>query len=201
MTIAEPHTSLVRRGRLLEYATIGYNVLEGIIAIAAGVAASSIALIGFGIDSGIEVLASSFMVWRLFAGEAAEKRTLQLVGASFLILAAYVAFDSVKALWLREAPETSLPGIVLAALSVILMPLLARAKRRVASAIGSRAMTAEAKQTDLCAWLSAILLVGLGLNAAFGWWWADPVAALLMVPIIGAEGREALRGDTCTCTH
>lgn len=184
---------------MLEWATIAYNVLEGVIAIGAGVVASSIALIGFGIDSGIEVLASALLVWRLHAGEKAEKRALQLVGISFLLLAAYVAFDSAKALVQREAPEVSVPGIVLAAASVAIMPMLARAKRRVAEAIGSRAMTAEAKQTELCMWLSAILLAGLGLNAAIGWWWADPVAALAMVPIIANEGREALRGDPCTC--
>jgi divalent metal cation (Fe/Co/Zn/Cd) transporter len=199
MTVAPAPESLVRRGKMLEWATIAYNVLEGVIAIGAGVVASSIALIGFGIDSGIEVLASALLVWRLHAGEKAEKRALQFVGVSFLLLAAYVAFDSAKALVQREAPEVSVPGIVLAAASVAIMPMLARAKRRVAAAIGSRAMTAEAKQTELCMWLSAILLAGLGLNAAIGWWWADPVAALAMVPIIANEGREALRGDPCTC--
>ncbi len=199
MTVLATHESHVRRGKLLEYATIAYNVLEGVIAIGAGIVASSIALIGFGIDSGIEVLASVLLVWRLHAGERAEKRALQLVGVSFLLLAAYVAVDSIRSLLEREEPHASLAGLILAAASVVIMPLLARAKRRIATAIGSRAMTAEAKQTELCTYLSAILLAGLGLNALFGWWWADPVAALAMVPIIANEGREALRGDTCTC--
>lgn len=190
---------LVRRGKLLEYLTIAYNSLEGVIAVAAGVAAGSIALVGFGFDSAIEVFASLLLVWRLHTGEKAEKRALQLVGAGFLVLAAYVAFDAAKSLLRREAPDESFIGIALAALSVVIMPLLVRAKRRVASAIHSRAMLAEAKQTQLCMYLSAILLAGLGLNAVVGWWWADPVAALVMVPIIGNEGVEALRGEECEC--
>lgn len=190
---------LIRRGKLLEYLTIAYNSLEGVIAVAAGVAAGSIALVGFGFDSAIEVFASLLLVWRLHAGEKAEKRALQLVGAGFLVLAAYVAFDAAKSLLRREAPDESFIGIALAALSVVIMPLLVRAKRRVASAINSRAMLAEAKQTQLCMYLSAILLAGLGLNAVVGWWWADPVAALVMVPIIGNEGLEALRGEECEC--
>ena len=189
----------VRRGKQLEYLTIAYNSLEGVIAVAAGLAAGSVALIGFGFDSGIEVAASLLLVWRLHAGERAEKRALQLVGVSFLALAAYVAFDAGKSLLRREVPEASAIGIALAALSVIVMPWLARAKRRVADAIASRAMRAEARQTQLCMYLSAILLAGLALNAAFGWWWADPVAALAMVPIIAGEGREALRGEACEC--
>jgi len=190
---------LVRRGKVLEYLTIAYNCLEGVIAIAAGLLAGSVALVGFGFDSAIEVFASLLLVWRLHAGEKAEKRALQLVGISFLVLAAYVTFDAVKSLLSREAPDESYVGIALAALSVIVMPLLVRAKRNVARAINSRAMMAEASQTQLCMYLSAILLAGLGLNALLGWWWADPVAALVMVPIIGNEGREALRGDECTC--
>ena len=191
----------VRRGKNLEYVTIAYNMAEGVIAVAAGLMAGSIALIGFGFDSGIEVAASLLLVWRLHAGERAEKRALQLVGVCFLLLSAYVAFDAVKALVRQEAPSESFVGIALAAVSVIVMPLLVRAKRRVADAISSRALHAEATQTQLCMYLSAILLVGLGLNAAFGWWWADPIAALVMVPIIANEGREALRGDTCECGH
>ena len=191
----------VRRGKNLEYVTIAYNMAEGVIAVAAGLMAGSIALIGFGFDSGIEVAASLLLVWRLHAGERAEKRALQLVGVCFLLLSAYVAFDAVKALVRQEAPSESFVGIALAAVSVIVMPLLVRAKRRVADAISSRALHAEATQTQLCMYLSAILLIGLGLNAAFGWWWADPIAALVMVPIIANEGREALRGDTCECGH
>ena len=199
MTVAVSHEQHIRRGKLLEYATVAYNSLEGVIAAGAGLVAGSIALVGFGFDSGIEVLASLLLIWRLHVGEKTEKRALQLVGVSFLILAAYVAFGSIRALVLREPPEESLVGIVLAAASVVIMPLLVRAKRRVAAAINSRAMQAEANQTELCMYLSAILLAGLGLNAWLGWWWADPVAALVMVPIIGNEGREALRGERCDC--
>ena len=198
---AGTHDVFIRRGKILEFLTVAYNLLEGVIAVGAGIVAGSIALVGFGFDSGIEVLASLLLIWRLYVGERVEKRALQLVGASFLLLAAYVAFDATKALVRSEAPDESIIGIVLAAVSVVVMPLLVRAKRRVADAIQSRAMHAEATQTQLCMYLSAILLAGLGLNAAFGWWWADPVAALVMVPIIANEGREALRGDTCECGH
>lgn len=201
MTTVDTHTTLVRRGKVLEYATIAYNLLEGVIAIAAGFIAGSIALVGFGFDSGIEVLASLLLVWRLHAGEKQERRTLQLVGITFLILAAYVAFDSIQSLVAREEPRESMVGIILAATSVIVMPLLVRAKRQVADAINSRAMRAEAMQTQLCMYLSIILLAGLGLNALFGWWWADPIAALVMVPIIANEGREALKGEECACGH
>ena len=189
----------IRRGKFLEYLTIAYNSLEGVIAVGAGLIAGSVALVGFGFDSAIEVFASLLLVWRLHAGEKAEKRALQLVGVSFMILATYVTFDAAKSLLRREAPDESFVGIALAALSVVVMPLLVRAKRRVATIINSRAMHAEATQTQLCMVLSAILLAGLGLNALLGWWWADPVAALVMVPIIANEGREALRGEECTC--
>jgi divalent metal cation (Fe/Co/Zn/Cd) transporter len=196
---------LLRRGRLLEYFTIGYNSLEGVIAVARGLLAGSIALVGFGFDSAIEVISGAALLWRLrhrdeAATEKAEKIALRIVGVSFLLLAAYVTFDAAKALWLREAPEESLPGIALAAISLIVMPLLVRAKRRVARAINSNALMADSMQTALCTWLSAILLGGLALNAAFGWWWADPVAALVMVPIIANEGIEAVRGETCGCS-
>jgi divalent metal cation (Fe/Co/Zn/Cd) transporter len=199
--------ALVRRGKLLEGATVGYNVAEGVIALAAGTIAGSVALIGFGIDSGIEVAASLLLLWRLAADldplrrERVERRSLQLIGVLFLLLATYVTIESGLSLWNREEPRSSLAGILLAAASVIVMPLLARAKRGVAAQIASRALHAEAVQTELCAWLSAILLVGLVLNALFGWWWADPIAALAMVPIMIAEGREALRGEACSCAH
>ena len=194
---------LLQRGRTLEYATVGYNVLEGVIAIGSGVLASSIALVGFGIDSGIEVLSGLILLWRLNTRrdeeerERVEARALKLVGWSFLILAAYVAFDAAMSLLRREAPDESRVGIALAAVSVVVMPLLVRAKRRVAAQLNSRALAADSKQTELCTWLSAILLGGLVLNALAGWWWADPVAALVMVPIIANEGVEALRGETC----
>lgn len=201
MTVVATHEDHIRRGKLLEYATVAYNSLEGVIAVGAGLLAGSIALVGFGVDSGIEVFASLLLIARLHVGERFEKRALQLVGISFLVLAAYVAFDAGRSLIEREAPRESLVGIVLAAASVVVMPLLVRAKRRVADAINSKAMHAEATQTQLCMYLSAILLAGLGLNAWLGWWWADPAAALVMVPIIANEGREALRGEQCECGH
>lgn len=198
--------ALLRRARLLEWFTIVYNSLEGLVSVAAGLLAGSIALVGFGIDSVIEVISGITLLWRTGAkvdaeqGERAEAIALKIVGVSFILLAAYVAFDSAKSLWLREAPDESLLGIVIAALSLVIMPLLARGKRQVAARIRSRALSADARQTDLCMYLSAILLAGLGLNALFGWWWADPVAALVMVPIIGKEGIEALRGEQCGCS-
>jgi divalent metal cation (Fe/Co/Zn/Cd) transporter len=191
----------VRRGKRLEQLTILWNCLEGLIAVGAGVAAGSVALVGFGIDSVIEVSSGVAVLWRLHGDHEPEreKRALRMVGVSFIALAIYVGFDAVSTLWLREAPERSLTGIVLAVLSLAVMPLLARAKRRVAGRLGSAAMTADAKQTELCAYLSAILLGGLLMNALFGIWWADPVSALVMVPIIGREGVEALRGKGCGC--
>jgi divalent metal cation (Fe/Co/Zn/Cd) transporter len=199
----------IRRGKLLEYATIGYNSLEGIIAIGAGVIAGSVALVGFGFDSVIEVISGATLLWRLYADvdehrrERVEQRALRIVGWSFLLLAAYVLFDAGKSLIRREPPDESIVGIVLAAVSLIVMPLLVRAKRRVARAIGSKALEADATQTALCTYLSAILLGGLLLNALAGWWWADPVAALVMVPIIIREGIEGIRGERCEdgCEH
>jgi divalent metal cation (Fe/Co/Zn/Cd) transporter len=192
-----PSAAIVGRGRRLEYLTIGWNSLEAIIAIGAGLVAGSIALVGFGIDSVIEVSSGAVLLWRLISGEHREQLALKLVGGSFLALAAYVATDAVMTLWSGEAPEKSYVGISIAILSLIVMPLLASAKRKVASSIQSQAMHADSRQTDICAYLSAILVAGLGLNALFGWWWADPLAALAMVPIIAKEGIEALRGDTC----
>ena len=196
---AERAASL-RRGRLLEYLTIGWNLLEGIVAVGSGLVAGSAALVGFGVDSFIESLSGGALLWRLHSDEDSERReriALKLVGVSFLALAAYVAYDAASSLIRREPPEASYVGIALAALSLVVMPLLARAKRRVAAGLGSRALEADSRQTDICAYLSAILLGGLLLNALLGWWWADPVAALVMVPIIAKEGVEALRGETC----
>jgi len=194
---------LVRRGRYLEYFTIGYNSLEGLIAVAAGLLAGSIALVGFGFDSLIEVTSGAVLLWRLHADLDEERRerveaiSLRIVGACFVLLAIYVSYDSVKSLIRREVPQESIVGIVLAAASLIVMPLLVKAKRRVARGIKSAALMADSKQTELCTYLSAILLAGLLLNALLGWWWADPVAALVMVPIIVKEGIEGLRGETC----
>lgn len=184
------------------YATIAYNSIEGVIAVASGLAAGSIALIGFGVDSFIELAAGVAALWRLYAHassstrERVERVAQCIVGLCFLGLALYVAQDAIRSLRLRERPDESVIGIALAALSLLVMPLLARAKRHVAFGVGSRALAAEANQTQLCSYLSAILLGGLLLNATLGWWWADPVAAVAMVPIIANEGVDALRGKT-----
>jgi len=190
----------LQHGRKLEYFTLGWNMMEAVVAIGAGWFAGSIALIGFGVDSVIESLSGAVLLWRLSSldhDQSREKIALKLVGVSFLILAAYVTFDALKSLISHEPPETSIVGIGLSILSLIVMPFLARAKRLSASALESRAMKADSKQTDLCAYLSAILLAGLLLNALFGWWWADPAAALIMVPIIVRGGLEGLRGEAC----
>ena len=198
--------NLVRRGRWLEYFTISWNLLEGTISVAAGVLAGSIALVGFGFDSFIESASGGVLLWRLHLDhperrEQAERFALKLVGASFLLLAVYVTVDAVKSLVKHEPPAPTYLGIGIAALSLLVMPLLARAKRRIAKEIHSHALEADARQTDICTYLSAILLGGLLLNAIFGWWWADPAAALLMIPIIVKEGIAALRGETCADCH
>ena len=196
-------TQFIKRGKRLEYFTITYNSLEGLIAIVTGLVAGSIALVGFGFDSIIEVTSGLVLLWRLKADVDEERRerveatSLRIVGVCFLALALYVGFDAIKSLINKEPPDESVPGIILAATSLIVMPLLVRAKRKVARGIRSGAMAADAKQTELCTYLSAILLGGLLLNALLGWWWADPLAALVMVPIIVKEGIEALRGETC----
>src|SRR5712691_8200288 len=194
--------ALLRRGIALEGVTVGYNALEGIIAIAAGVAAGSVALTGFGIDSVIEVTSGALLWWRLRAelGSAPLGPTVERCaarGARFLLLAlgVYIVTDSARLLLMGNRPESSPVGIVLTALSLIVMPLLARAKLSVAASLGSRALRADAHETIVCAWLSATTLVGLGLNAVLGWWWADPVAALAMLPLIVREGVEAWRGE------
>jgi len=194
----------LKRGRRLEYFTLGWNMLEAVVAIGAGWLASSIALVGFGVDSLIECTSGAVLLWRLASpahDESRERLALRLVGASFFLLAAYVCFEAVKSLVAGEPPEASVAGIVLSAVSLIVMPLLARAKRRVAADLASHAMVADSRQTDICAYLSAILLGGLALNALFGWWWTDPVAALIMVPIIAREGFEAWQGEVCEECH
>lgn len=201
MTIDE-RVALLKRGRLLEHFTIGWNLLEGVVAVGAGLLASSPSLIGFGFDSFIESSSGAALLWRLRIDdeetrERREQIALRLVGASFLLLAAYVAYDSITSLIWRELPETSYIGVGLTLVSLIVMPILARKKRYVAAQIKSRALHADSRQTDMCVYLSAIALGGLALNALFGWWWADPVAALIMVPIIAWEGVEGLRGESC----
>jgi divalent metal cation (Fe/Co/Zn/Cd) transporter len=185
-------------------ATLAYNVIEAGIAVWAGTEAGSIALLGFGLDSLIEIAAAAFMLWRLsleFSStddariEKAERRVQRVVGLTFLALAAYVLVESILTLASADRPEPSPVGIVLAAVSLVVMPLLAWAKLRVASRLPSEALRAEAKETLACAYLSFTLLLGLALNQALGWWWADPVAALLMVPWLVREGIEGIRGS------
>jgi len=189
----------VRQGILLSYATIGYNSLEAIGSLIAGLLSGSVVLVGFGIDSVIEVIASLAAQWRLRIDvdlsrrSESEVRTLRIIGWCFVSLAVYVTLDSIKSLYLAEEPDQSWFGLVVLGLSAIVMPVLAWAKRRVANEMQSSALKAEAKQTSLCAYLSVIALGGVGLNALLGWWWADPVAALAMVPIIVREGVNGIR--------
>ena len=191
------------RARRLEYFTIVWNSLEGLVAVVAGAIAGSISLVGFGIDSFVEVTSGGALLWRMAVDADAGKRernervSLRIVGGCFLTLAAYITFESVSDLINRRAPEHSISGIVLACVSLVVMPLLSRAKKRVGVELGSKAMAADAKQTDFCVYLSVILLVGLVVNASLGWWWADPISALIMVPIILREGWQSIRGETC----
>ena len=192
---------LVRRGLRLNYITLAYNVIEAVVSLIAGWMAGSVALLGFGIDSVIEVTASGAAQWRLRVDLDPQRRirverfTVRIIGWAFLALATYVLLDAAKTLWLRERPESSTVGIVLLALSAVVMPLLARGKRAVARGLSSKALEADAAQTSLCAYLSVIALAGVALNAALGWWWADSVAALAMVPIIAKEGLAGVRGE------
>lgn len=194
--------AVVRRGRRLTWATIAYNSLEAVLAIGAGLIAGSVALVGFGVDSVIELSSSAAGLWRLHSDESvadrerSERHALLAIGTCFLLLAVYVLADAVGTLVARERPQESLVGILIATGSLVVMPLLARAKRRVAAQLTSRALTADARQTEICWYLSLILVAGLGLNAVWGWWWADPVAGLAMVPLIAYEGIEAVRGRT-----
>jgi divalent metal cation (Fe/Co/Zn/Cd) transporter len=192
---------LVRRARLLAWGGNAWHFVEFLVAVVAGIAASSIALIGFGFDSLIESLAGFIIVWR-FAGtrsdsEAAERRAQQLIAVSFFILASYVGVESVRTFFGAHHPETSWVGIGLAAVTAPTMPLLARAKRRVGHALGSSATVGEAEQNMICAYLSVALLIGLGLNALVGWWWADPAAALVIAAVAAREGVESWRGEYC----
>jgi divalent metal cation (Fe/Co/Zn/Cd) transporter len=192
-----------RRGKRLEYFTIVRNSLEGLIGIGTGTLAGSISLVGFGIDSLIEVTSGATLLWRMSVDADAARRernerlSLRIVGACFLALAFYIASESVMDLGRKAAPERSIPGIVLAVVSLIVMPILSRAKKSVGDTLGSVAMKADARQTDFCVYLSAILLFGLILNAVLGWWWADPAAALVMVPIIVKEGIDGMKARTC----
>lgn len=193
---------LVRRGLILAWFTIAWNSIEGLAGIVSGIVAGSIALIGFGVDSYVEVFAGSVIVWRLARdrhgdelSENAERRAVRLIAITFLALAAGVGIESIRKLAVGAEADESLFGIGLAIVSLIVMPLLARGKRRVGEQLGSRAVTADATETALCVWLSAILLIGLAANAVFGWWWADPLAGLGIVYVAGREGIEHLRSD------
>ena len=206
MSTAAPRASLVQHALLLEYGTVGWNIVEGIVAIAAALSSGSIALLGFGVDSFVETLSGAILIWRLRAEdrdmdaravEQLDRRAHQLVGLSLFALAAYIAVDASWALFSGERPQQSWVGIAVTAISLGVMWWLARAKRRAASALGSRALEADAFQTTACWWLSLITLTGVGLNTLAGWWWADPVAALAMTWFLVREGREAWRGEDC----
>jgi divalent metal cation (Fe/Co/Zn/Cd) transporter len=196
----------LRIGQRLVIAALAYNIVEAVIALWAGADAESIALLGFGLDSIIETSAAGLLLWRLqVEGRGADRETVErterrvhrFVGATFLLLAAYVIAQAWWTLWNREAPSESLIGIVLAAASLVIMPLVSWGKLRAAREIGSAALRSEAKETLACSYLSFTLLVGLAANAFAGWWWADPVAALLMVPWLVKEGLAGLRGEEC----
>lgn len=195
------HAKVVLRGKQLSYISLGYNFLEAFVSLSAGLLSNSVALVSFGIDSLIEVSSSGAALWRLQVErdparrERVEHTTRRIIGWSFLALALYIATDSLVSLLHRERPDRSVLGIVILCASIVVMPMLARAKRRVALEIGSRSLSADAMQTSLCAYLSAIALAGVALNAVAGWWWADPVAALCMTPIIIAEGIEGVRAQ------
>ncbi|GHG99008.1 cation transporter [Streptomyces lanatus] len=193
---------LTRRIRLLVAATITYNVVEAIVAITAGTLASSTALIGFGLDSVIEVSSAAAVAWQFSAAdhavrEAREKTTLRIIAVSFFALAAYVTVDAVRALAGTGEADRSIPGIVLAALSLLVMPFLSAAQRRAGRELGSLSAVADSRQTLLCTYLSAVLLAGLVLNATLGWSWADPVAGLVIAVIALKEGRDAWQGKGC----
>jgi divalent metal cation (Fe/Co/Zn/Cd) transporter len=201
-----PERDWARVGLWLVGGTLAYNVIEAVIALASGVAADSIALVGFGLDSGIEVAAAAVMLWRLSLEtrgadgeelERAEHHVHRFIGATFLALAVYVTSQAGWTLWAHEKAHESLVGIVLAAVSLVVMPLVSWGKLRAARKIGSAALRAEAKETLACSYLSFALLLGLVANAAAGWWWADPAAALAMVPWLIREGREGIRGESC----
>jgi len=198
-------TALIQRGERLEYFTILWNSVEALLSVGAGIAAGSIALVGFGLDSFIEVISGSALLWRMKADqkvdqrERAERISLRIVGVCFLALAAYVAIDSIYSLLHKSGPERSVLGIAIGVAALIVMPLLARAKRNVGRAVGSPAMIADSQQTQFCTYLSAVLVAGLLLNFFLGWWWSDSVAALVMVPIIMNEGVEAVRMKKWPC--
>jgi divalent metal cation (Fe/Co/Zn/Cd) transporter len=191
---------LVRRARLLAWTGLGWHAIEATVAITAGVVAGSVALVGFGADSLIEAMAGLVVIWRLASAHAiSERRAQQMIAVSFYVLSAYVAVEAIRSLAAVDRPAVSWVGIGLSIVTLATMPPLATAKGRVADALASSATKSESRQTMLCAYLSAALLVGLGLNALLGWWWADPVTALGIAGVAVKEGRDAWRGESC-CT-
>lgn len=203
-TPAEPQPGrerLVRHARVLAWVGLGWHVVEAAVAILAGLAAGSVALVGFGVDSVIESLAAIVVLWRFgasrSASDAAELRAQKLIGASFFLLAAYVGVEAISSLIEGDRPSVSWVGIGLAAVTVVLMPVLASAKAKVGDQLSSSSTKSEGRQNQLCAYLSAALLVGLGGNALFGWWWLDPITALAIGAVALSEGREAWRGESC----
>ncbi len=205
---ARERPAVRRRALRLEWLTVGWNLVEGTVGVAAALAAGSVALLGFGVDSFVESASAGVLIWRLLAERGAadaaaierlDRRAHRLVGLSLLALAVFVAADALRVLWLGERPEPSWVGIVLTVVSLAVMAWLARAKQARARELGSRSLAADAFQTTACFWLSLITLGGIAVNAATGWWWADPVAALGMCWFLVAEGREAWRGDDCAC--
>jgi divalent metal cation (Fe/Co/Zn/Cd) transporter len=200
-TTAARREALHRRGVRLEWFTVAWNVLEAAVAIGVGIAVGSVALIGFGADSGIEVISAVALLWRLLrAGPhasvpeegAAERKALYLVAATFFLLALYITYEAVGSLLSGDGPETSIVALALSAVSLIVMPVLAYLKGRTGREMGSRALVADSAETWVCSYLSLALLLGVGLNAAFGWWWADPLGALAMLPVILWQGFETL---------
>ena len=202
--------ALLNKARRLEYLTVGWNVVEGAVAVAAGLAAGSVALLGFGLDSFVESTSGLILLWRLAKEqrsadasadeiEQLDRRAHRLVGATLILLAVYITADSIMALWNGERPGASFVGLALVTVSIAVMWWLAKAKANVARALGSRALEADSFQTLACWWLSLVALVGLSLNAALGWWWADPVSALGIAFFVLREGREAWRGEGCGC--
>jgi divalent metal cation (Fe/Co/Zn/Cd) transporter len=197
---------LLRRALRLSYLTVGWNALEGIAGVALALAAGSVALLGFGLDSFVETASGFVIVWRTLAERSArdhehvdaiERRAQKLVAATLVILALYIGYDAITSIIARETHGVSLPGLFLLVLSIGVMQWLARAKRKTAIALGSRSMQADAFQTTMCLYLSIAALAGIGLNAAFGYWWADPLAALVMVPLLAKEAKDAWEGKCC----
>ena len=191
-------TRLRRRGFALEYATMAWMVAEAAVAITAGVLASSIVLIGFGLDSVIEFFAAMIVIWQLrgeIAGQQRETRAVRLIGLTFFALAAYLAAESIHDLLIRARPGESIAGLAVSAAALVVMPVLAIAKRRTGQAMGNRTLVAESAESFFCAYTSAAALAGVGLNTALGWWWADPAAALIIAALAVKEGLEAWQDD------